>query len=119
MKKLIILLLFTISAFAQPSITKNSLPINKENNCMLRYLYFPNMQVYLDQKRMIYLLRQKIDGVYTWVEKEELPEGYAGYSVYNTRYVVIDNYDDDDIIKFFDEHRKKFPYYKSNTRVNR
>ena len=55
---------------------------------------------------MVYFLRQKVDGVYTWVEKEELPQGYAGYSVYNRKYVVIDDYDDDNIVELFDEHKR-------------
>lgn len=119
MKKLILLLLlFCVTSIAQAS-GNEELPINKENNCMLRYLYFPNMQVYFDQQRKVYFLRQKVDGVYIWVEKEELPQGYAGYSVYNRKYVVIDDYDDDNIVELFDEHKKRFPYYKSNTRVTR
>lgn len=86
---------------------------------MLRYLYFPNMQVYFDQQRMVYLLRQKVDGAYIWIEKEELPQGYAGYSLYNTMYIIIGDYDGDDIVSSFDKHKKMYPYVKSNTRSSR
>lgn len=72
----------------------------------LRYYYFPNLECYFDLQEKVYLYRE--DG--EWVEAEELPKNYGGYSLYNKVRVTIDDYDGDEPYLMIDAHKKKFPY---------
>lgn len=78
---------------------------NADNNCMLRYFYYPNLEAYFDSKNNDFIFRDKGQ----WVRAAEIPSGYRGYSLNNGLNVTIDDYDDDDITQFIDIHKKKFP----------
>ena len=72
----------------------------------LRYYYFPNLEAYFDLQEKVYLYKE--DG--EWVEAEELPTNYGGYSLYNKVRVNIDDYDGDEPYLMLAEHKKRFPY---------
>ena len=111
MKKVRLLLLcafcfgFNIAVAQNKEHLAQTLSTNSEN-CALRYYYYPNLQAYYDSKEKIFHLRR--DG--KWFTAEEIPSGFAGYSVYNKVSVPIDDYDDDNITQFLEVHKKKFPY---------
>lgn len=114
MKKLmssIVLILFLIhSSYSQKSIKKVESPplIDPISNCQLRYYYYPNLEAYFDTQKNIYFYKENSE----WVEGDEIPEGYRGYSLYNRVFVYINDYDDDIVTQFIDIHKKKFPYTK-------
>jgi hypothetical protein len=114
MKKLMsstVLILFLIhSSYSQKSIRKEESPplIDPISNCQLRYYYYPNLEAYYDTQKNIYYYKENSE----WVEGDEIPEGYRGYSLYNKIFVYINDYDDDLITQFVDIHKKKFPYTK-------
>ncbi len=82
--------------------------LNPENNCLLRYYYFPNLEAYYDTQKKIYYYKEDAK----WKTAEEIPKGYRGYSLFNKIYIYINDYDDDDVCQFIAIHRKKFPYTK-------
>jgi len=97
--------LFTIpTAYSQ--VKKTEPLFNSKTNCMLRYYYFPNTEVYFDTQKMIYYYKENGE----WNTAEELPNGYRGYSMYNKISVFINDYDDDNICQFINIHKKKYPY---------
>jgi hypothetical protein len=103
----LILLLLSCSINAQQvSLSKQALPIDKKTNCYIRYYYFPNIEAYFDNLKMVYHYRDK--GV--WTTAPELPQNYGGYSLYNKAHVEITNYDDDDPYKLILLHKKIYPY---------
>ncbi len=114
MKKLmssIVLMLFLIhSSYSQKSIRKveSQQLIDPISNCQLRYYYYPNIEAYFDTQKKIYFYKENT----IWVEGDEIPEGYRGYSLYNRVFVYINDYDDDIVTQFIDIHKKKFPYTK-------
>lgn len=72
----------------------------------LRYYYFPNLEAYFDLKEKVYLYKEQGE----WVEAEELPKNYGGYSLYNKVKVNITDYDGDEPYLMIDIHKKKYPY---------
>ena len=110
MNKSCILFLILIAqvAFAQKQKQESVPLLNLENNCLLRYYYFPNLESYFDTQKRIYYYKE--DG--NWVTADEIPNGYRGYSLFNKIYVYINDYDDDNICQFVTIHKKKFPYTK-------
>ncbi len=103
----LILLLLSCSINAQQvSLSKQALPIDKKTNCYIRYYYFPNIEAYFDNLKMVYHYKDK--GV--WTTAPELPQNYGGYSLYNKAHVEITNYDDDDPYKLILLHKKIYPY---------
>ena len=94
---------------AQVTYLENStLKFDADTNCQLRYLYFPNMQAYYDKLNKVYIFRDKGN----WVEAEELPHLYGGYSLYSKVRVEITDYDEDKPYLLLKQHKKQFPYSK-------
>ncbi|TBX70109.1 hypothetical protein EZL74_05025 [Flavobacterium silvisoli] len=103
----ILILLITNGISAQENtLKKESLPINSKNNCYLRYYYFPNLEAYFDNLKMVYYYKEKGE----WVSAPELPENYGGYSLYNKARVTINNFDDDNPFQLILLHKKIYPY---------
>lgn len=90
----------------ETALKKDSLPLNSKNNCYLRYYYFPNLEAYFDNLKMVYYFKEKGE----WVSALELPQNYGGYSLYNKARVTINNFDDDDPFQFISIHKKMYPY---------
>lgn len=104
-KILLLMLIFTCTlSGAQTSNATQSTTDAKKTE--LRYYYFPNIEAYFDLQEKVYLYKE--DG--EWVEAEELPTNYGGYSLYNKVRVNIDDYDGDEPYLLIAEHKKKFPY---------
>lgn len=91
----------TAAAQAQTKI----LPVNPETNCELRYYYYPNLGAYYDAKQDNYLLFQNGQ----WTVADEIPSGFRGYSLFNKINVSIPDYDEDDITRFIEDHKKAYP----------
>jgi hypothetical protein len=111
MKKLIttiaLISLLLQPAFAQTEQARKSVPLfNPENNCQLRYYYYPNLEAYFDTQKRVYYYKANAE----WKTAEEIPNGYRGYSMFNKYNVMINDYDDDNITQFIDRHKKKYPY---------
>jgi hypothetical protein len=107
-KLILIFALFTTNLFiGQVSHVENdNLKFNSTSNCKLRYLYYPNLQAYYDKLNRVYWYKEKGE----WIESEELPENYGGYSLFSKMCVEIKNYDDDLPYTQIDYHKKQFPY---------
>ncbi len=113
MKRLITLaVIVLISPFTLAAQTGESIPVDPVTQCAYRYYYYPNLEAYFDSKKEVYLIRQKTG----WVEAEEIPSGFRGYSLFNNSNVVIDDYDDDNVVQFLAEHKKRYPV-RFNARV--
>lgn len=107
---IVIAFIFCNTITAQVSYLENSsLKFNSDTNCQLRYLYFPNMQAYYDKLNKVYIFREKGQ----WIEAEELPPLYGGYSLYSNVRVEITDYDDDKPYTQLNSHKKQFPYSKN------
>ncbi len=92
---------------SQESILKlESLPIDSKTNCYILYYYFPNLEAYFDNLKMVYYYKESGK----WLTVEELPENYGGYSLYNKVRVNITNYDDENPYQLFSLHKKLYPY---------
>ncbi len=72
----------------------------------IRYYYFPNIQAYFDLQEKVYLYKENGE----WVEAEELPKNYGGYSLYNKARVSIMDYNGDEPYLFIEAHKKLYPY---------
>ena len=121
MKTLKVMLAFVIvltcnSAYSQdPSVSeqakqttakKESLPIDKKTNSYIRYFYFPNIEAYFDNLKMVYYYKETGE----WKTAPELPKAYGGYSIYNKAKVIINDFDDDMPYQFLKNHKKMYPY---------
>jgi hypothetical protein len=101
------IVLFSGSAFSQNTTAKKeNLPIDKKTNCYIRYYYFPNIQAYFDNLKMVYYYKENGE----WQTAEELPKNYGGYSLYNKARVTINDYDDENPFEFLPVHKKMYPY---------
>ncbi|MGL2966159.1 hypothetical protein [Flavobacterium sp. XGLA_31] len=99
--------LFTNALLAQQaSVKKESLPIDKKTNCYIRYYYYPNLEAYFDNLKMVFYYKEKGE----WTSAPELPENYGGYSLYNKAHVVINNFDDENPMQLLPLHKKSYPY---------
>lgn len=94
------------SVFSQTERAHIDLEFDNTTNCRLRYYYYPNLEAYFDNEKGLYMYRDKG----RWITAREIPSGYRGYGLYNKAHTPINDYDDDDPIQFFDQHKKKYPY---------
>ena len=83
-----------------------SYSLANEKSTDFRYFYFPNIEAYFDTQEKVYLYKD--DG--EWIEAEELPKNYGGYSLYNKSRVAITDYNGDEPYLLLQAHKKKFPY---------
>jgi hypothetical protein len=105
-KVFLLMLLFTgFISNAQTADTKTEQPTETKTT-EIRYYYFPNLEAYFDLQDKVYLFKE--DG--EWVEAEELPKNFGGYSLYNKVRVTITDYDGDEPYLMIDAHKKKYPY---------
>lgn len=105
-KVFLLMLLFTgFISNAQTADTKTEQPAETKTT-EIRYYYFPNLEAYFDLQEKVYLFKE--DG--EWVEAEELPKNFGGYSLYNKVRVTITDYDGDEPYLMIDAHKKKYPY---------
>ncbi|MGC4039493.1 MAG: hypothetical protein QM710_01495 [Flavobacterium sp.] len=107
-KKVFLLFLFFtgfISYAQQATADKTLLPTDPKTT-EIRYYYFPNLEAYFDLQEKVYLYKDQGE----WVEAEELPKGYGGYSLYNKVRVSITDYNGDEPYLMLDAHKKKYPY---------
>jgi hypothetical protein len=108
--KLILVLFIALIATAMYSqdqtIKKESLPIDSKTNCYVRYYYFPNLEAYYDNLKLVYYYKEKGN----WTTAPELPQNYGGYSLYNKARVAITNFDDENPCQLILLHKKIYPY---------
>lgn len=107
--KTLIVIAFVVCNTITAQVTyldNNNLKFNSQNNCQLRYLYFPNLHAYYDKLNNVYLYQDK--GI--WVSNEELPPLYGGYSLFSKVRVEITDFDDDKPYTQLKNHKKQFPY---------
>ncbi|MFN3969491.1 hypothetical protein [Flavobacterium sp.] len=103
------------STYAQNTTAKKeNLPIDKKTNCYIRYFYFPNLQAYFDNLKMVYYYKEKGE----WKTASELPKNYGGYSLYNKAKVKITDYDDDKPYDLLPVHKKMYPYNSKGRFIN-
>ncbi len=86
--------------------TSDSQPTKTLTTEEIRYYYFPNMQAYFDLQENVYLYKENGE----WVEAEELPKNYGGYSLYNKARVSIMDYNGDEPYLMIETHKKQYPY---------
>lgn len=107
--KTLIVIAFVVCNTITAQVTyldNNNLKFNSQNNCQIRYLYFPNLHAYYDKLNNVYLYQDK--GI--WVSNEELPPLYGGYSLFSKVRVEITDFDDDKPYTQLKNHKKQFPY---------
>ncbi len=85
--------------------------VDPTSNCVLRYYYYPNLEAYYDTQKNIYYFTENGK----WIEGNEIPNGYRGYSLYNKVNVIIKDYDDEDPTQFLNSHKKQYPYITKET----
>jgi hypothetical protein len=116
--KLMLFLAFvlaTSNTHAQDAASKKeNLPIDKKTNCYIRYFYFPNLQAYYDNLKMVYYYKDKGQ----WKKASEMPKNYGGYSLYNKARVTITDYDDDQPYNLLQVHKKMYPYNSKGRFIN-
>lgn len=101
------IVLLSVNSFAQNATAKlENLPIDKKTNCHIRYFYFPNIQAYFDNLKMVYYYKENGE----WQTAPELPKNYGGYSLYNKARVTINDYDGDNPYDLLPIHKKMYPY---------
>ncbi len=106
MKRLRLLaVIVLISPFTIAAQSNEALMVDPVTQCAYRYYFYPNLQAYYDAKRDKFLIRQN----YVWVEADEIPSGFRGYSIFNNVNVLIDDYDDENVTQFLQDHKKRFP----------
>jgi hypothetical protein len=103
---LAIVLICSNSYSQNTTVKKESLPIDKKTNCYIRYFYFPNIQAYFDNLKMVYYYKEGGE----WKTAPELPKNYGGYSLYNKARVTITDYDDEIPYDNLPAHKKMYPY---------
>lgn len=105
-KVLLLMLLFTCHlSSAQASTTNEPISLTAKTT-EIRYYYFPNIEAYFDLQEKVYLYKDQGE----WMEAEELPKNYGGYSLYNKVKVSITDYDGDEPYLLLDHHKKMYPY---------
>ncbi|MGL2963411.1 hypothetical protein ACSVH2_06280 [Flavobacterium sp. RSB2_4_14] len=85
--------------------TENPSPVANSKGTS-RYYYFPNLQAYFDNVKMVYYYKEKN----VWQTAPELPTNYGGYSLYNKARVIIKDYDGENPQQFLNVHKKMYPY---------
>lgn len=116
LKVLLILVVFACAnSYAQnATVKKENLPIDKKTNCYIRYFYFPNLQAYFDNLKLVYYYKENGE----WKTASELPKNYGGYSLYNKARVNITDYDDENPYDLLAIHKKMYPYNSKGRFVN-
>ena len=76
-----------------------------ESNYVVRYYYYPNLQVYFDTESELFIFQKNN----LWITSQSIPANYRGYGLYNNFFVVIKGYTGDNPYVFIEEHRKQFP----------
>ncbi len=105
--KVILLMLFLTCAFSNAQESKSNGPNSLDNESTeIRYYYFPNIQAYFDLNEKVYLYKDNGE----WIEAEELPKYYGGYSLYNKARVSITDYVGDEPYLHLETHKKLYPY---------
>jgi hypothetical protein len=116
----IVMLLATISASAQASLTSDIQSQFSDENSILeagvRYYYYPNLDAYYDTTENLYIFESNTNKGQI-VKAKEVPSGYRGYSLYNGIRVAITDYDGDEPFSKIAEHRKQFPKKYSSRRM--
>lgn len=104
----VLILMFIFSSFVSNAQTSKQQPYSlaNEKSTDFRYFYFPNIEAYFDTQEKVYLYRDNGE----WVEAEELPKNYGGYSLYNKSRVAITDYKGEEPYLLLQAHKKKFPY---------
>jgi len=105
-KVLLLTLLLTCFISNAQNATEKPSDATETKKTEIRYYYFPNLEAYFDLQEKVYLFRENGE----WVEAEELPKNYGGYSLYNKVRVTITDYDGDEPYLMIDAHKKKYPY---------
>lgn len=102
-----VILLVCNSSYSQATTAKiEHLPIDKKTNCYIRYQYYPNLEAYFDNLKMVYYYKESGE----WKTATELPKNYGGYSLYNKAHVNITDYDEEIPYQFLKTHKKMYPY---------
>jgi hypothetical protein len=105
--KVILLMFFFTCTFTNAQASKsNETDSTNSNSTNTRYYYFPNIQAYFDLNEKVYLYKHNGE----WIEGEELPQYYGGYSLYNKVKVSITDYDGDKPYLMLETHKKLYPY---------
>jgi len=105
--KIVLLMLILTGSVSNAQDSKDqSYSLANEKSTDFRYFYFPNIEAYFDTQEKVYLYKD--DG--EWIEAEELPKNYGGYSLYNKSRVAITDYNGDEPYLLLQAHKKKFPY---------
>jgi len=79
--------------------------ISRSADIACRYYYYPNLQVYFDTKRALYISKQ--NGV--WVTSETIDMNARGYCVKNGAYVMIKGYGGNQPYVLLDQHKIMYP----------
>ena len=103
-KTILFLMLIFICHYSKAQSETASLPV--DNKAEIRYYYFPNLEAYFDLQEKVYLYKEEGE----WLEAEELPINYGGYSLYNKVRVTIEDYDGDEPYLLLAAHKKMYPY---------
>ncbi|MBD3581107.1 hypothetical protein [Flavobacterium selenitireducens] len=96
----------TVLSTAQETHSNKNLILDPSTNCHIRYYYYPNLEAYFDRETEKYIFRDKGQ----WKSESQIPSGYRGYGLFNKANIAINDYDEDNITQFLDDHRKKYPY---------
>jgi hypothetical protein len=105
-KVFLLMLIFTCSLTNAQVSTTDEPVLQTPKKTEIRYFYFPNIQAYFDLQEKVYLYKDQGE----WIEAEELPKNYGGYSLYNKSRVSITDYDGDEPYLMLEIHKKTYPY---------
>ena len=126
MKKILYLIaLISTFSFAQQNNEKPTAEVKSNTevgissyndllNLEPRYYFYPNLEAYYDMQKEKFILKQ--DG--QWAEVAEVPNGYRGYSLYNSVNYEIDDYYGSKPYNYLAKHKEQFPTkYSARTRT--
>lgn len=102
----LILLIMFLSNIINAQSSKCVMARNLNNNCIIRYYYYPNLQAYYDNQNKVFIYQDENK----WKKSEELPNFYGGYSIYKHVRVLIKDFDDDNPESQIAIHKKDYPY---------
>ena len=105
-KVVILVFIFTCYLSNAQTSKEKQYSLATEKSTDFRYFYFPNIEAYFDTQEKVYLYKDNGE----WIEAEELPKNYGGYSLYNKSRVAITDYKGEEPYLLLQEHKKKFPY---------
>ncbi len=105
-KVVILIFIFTCNLSNAQMSKDGQYSLANEKSTDFRYFYFPNIEAYFDTQEKVYLYKDSGE----WLEAEELPKNYGGYSLYNKARVAITDYKGEEPYLLLSAHKKKFPY---------